>query len=133
MKLEDRLFIEAQCRRLIQSFFVLSDRGEAEAYANLYTQDGSFTRPGLSVCGHNEIGAAIRARPPHLAFRHLGITALVEVIDEHSATGRGSHMLVMHDRNTGEVSPPVVGDFEDIYLKTAEGWRIAKRIVRAIA
>jgi SnoaL-like domain len=132
MTLEDRLFIEEQCCRLIQAFFVFSDRGEADAYANLYTLDGSFTRPGLSVSGRDELGAAIRARPPHLVFRHLGITASVDVIDERNATGRGSHMLVMHDRSTGEISPPVVGDFEDTYLKTADGWRIAKRVVRAI-
>lgn len=132
MNTEDRLFAELECYRLIQAFFVLSDRGEVEAYASLYTEDGTFTRPGLSVRGRQEIAAAIRSRPPHLVFRHLGITASVDVLDSQSATGRGSHMLILHDRSTGETAAPVVGDFEDAYVKTAEGWRIAKRVVQAI-
>ncbi|MEQ6333753.1 nuclear transport factor 2 family protein [Sphingobium sp. MK2] len=126
-----RAGIEADCLRLCRLFFVLSDRGEAEGYANLYIEDGTFERPGLSVRGREQVAAAIRARPAHLVMRHLGITALIDVISEDEAKGMGSHMLLMYDRLTGRAEPPQVGDFVDSYVRTEQGWRIASRVVNS--
>jgi SnoaL-like domain len=120
--------IEAECLRLCRAFYVLSDRGEADAYAALYTDDGIFSRPGLSVKGRSEIAEAIRNRPPNMAVRHVGMNAIIEMIDETSARGLGSVLAVNHDRSTGTTALPLVGDFEDSYILTYEGWRIASRV-----
>jgi hypothetical protein len=124
-----RASAEAACLRLTQAIFVLSDRGEYAAYANLFTETGRFCRPGLDVSGRHAILEAIQKRSDHVVMRHVGISAVVDMIDDNRAGGRGSHVFFMHDKNTGISAPPVVADFMDEYERTPAGWRIAARVV----
>lgn len=124
-----RIRIEVECLRLCREFFVYSDRGEASAYAALYTEDGKFILPWRTCTGREELMASIRNRPPNLIMRHLGINAAIDVVDETRATGRGSHMVFIYDRDSGRVGDPQIGDFVDNYVLSTDGWRIASRVV----
>ncbi len=126
---EARRGIEAACVRLALDSCLTSDRGEYEAYGELYAPDGSFARPGLSVSGRDAIVAALKKRPAHLVMRHFTANAVVDVIDADRAVGRGNQLVFVLDRNSGETQPLVATDYADAYVRTEDGWKIASREV----
>jgi SnoaL-like domain len=126
---QQRLEIVMACLRLTNDFCLLSDRRDYEAYALLYAHNGRFTRPGLDVSGREAIVAALKQRPAHLIVRHGTVNAIVDVIDEDHAHGRGNHLVFIHDSNSGQTQPIAVTDYVDHYVRSSEGWKIASREV----
>lgn len=123
----EKLAIQMACQRLAADCSYFSDRGRIEDYANLYIEDGLFTRPGLEARGRSVIEAALRQRPPHVKTRHITSDTIVDVVSSDEATGRGTQLFVAHDASSGTTAAPVPVDFEDRYVRTTEGWRIAER------
>lgn len=129
MSEQQRLQIVMACLRLTNDFCLYSDRLDYEAYGLLYTPDGRFARPGLDVSGREAIVAALKQRPAHLIVRHATVNAVVDPIDENHASGRGNHLVFIHDSGSGQTQPIAVTDYIDRYVRTSEGWKIASREV----
>jgi hypothetical protein len=129
---QQRLEIVMACLRLTNDFCLYSDQRDYDAYGQLYAPDGRFTRPGLDVSGREAIVAALKQRPAHLVVRHAGINAVVDVIDDNNARGRGNHFVFIHDSTAGQTQPVAVTDYVDRYVCTSEGWRIASREVSRV-
>lgn len=127
----ERLAIEAACLRLAADFCLTSDIRDVENYGALYTEDARFVRPGFDGRGREAIMEGIRRRPPNLIMRHAGVNAVVDVLSATEAKGRGNHLVLVHDKTTGQTGSLVAVDYEDRYSLTPEGWKIAEREVRA--
>jgi len=127
-----RLLIERECARLPLLFAKYADNGDHAALAALFTEDCSFARPfqpDHPFHGRDRVQAIFRDRPPILV-RHIVTNVLVEVLSETEA--RGTNYLAMLSSHASPVPPQeagglYVGEFEDTYVRTSDGWKFATR------
>lgn len=124
---EDLIAIE----QLVARYPYALDTGEDEgrAYANLFTEDGEFVSPAVTVSGRDalaELAYGHREGQGPLLVRNFGANLLVEPSPD-GATGRQYGVIV----DFGEQGEPSAigpgGHFEDLYVRTDEGWRIRRR------
>lgn len=120
---EARRAIEWECTRLVSLYANLNDRGDWAGVAALYAEDGVMTRPtapDAPIVGRGAILAAFTARPPRTT-RHVCSNIVIDVESEDSA--RGDSVMLLFTA----YGPPLVGNFADRFVRTAEGWRFAER------
>jgi hypothetical protein len=94
-------------------------------YANVFTPDGSFQ----NWVGRDQLAAVAREGGGRLKFhgyQHIVSNFIIEPTAEGAAGSQFVSVLVVG----GNGKPPVIdhgGRYEDVYVKTAEGWRIKSR------
>jgi SnoaL-like protein len=94
-------------------------------YASVFTVDGSF---GDTV-GHEKLAALAREGGERLKFRGYQ-HVITNVIIEPTADGAIGSQYIQVLTVGGQGKPPMIdhgGRYEDVYVKTAEGWRIKSR------
>jgi len=136
----DKLVAEQACRDLVLQAAALTDSQAYEEFAALFCDDGELIRPGgQPLRGRAAIVESYRARPAGRITRHLVTNTLVQLDSDTAAHARSSVLLW-----TGSVSDgtgpfgrrahprQVVGEFEDSFELTANGWRIARREARFV-
>jgi len=115
------------CERLIVDFAYFSDRREYESLGALFTENATMTRPSGNVFeGREAIVAAYEATPVDRIARH--VCSNIRIIVESVEQARGLSYAVVYSKTAN----PRVGEFEDEFLKTPEGWRIGSRIARFV-
>jgi hypothetical protein len=113
-------------RDLLARYTYNGDRGRLEALASCFADDGVLEFPGATAAGPAAIAAALApgARDPRLTFvRHHVTNPLVEP-DGDDASAR-SYFAVYT-----AIGPDHAGTYSDKLVRTAAGWRIARRLVR---
>jgi ketosteroid isomerase-like protein len=133
------LSIERECERLVLDFAHFSDRQDYESLAALFAPDGVLLRPGGEpLAGRAAIVKSYRSRPPGRITRHICTNTRITV--ESADRARGLSYAVVYSTNMNE--PPeghfgpkadprqLIGEFEDEFVRTEEGWRIASRCAR---
>lgn len=132
MDILERAQIEIECGKLALLYGAYADKCDHKGLASLFSRDGIYLRPGVSqdaLIGRESIHAMFRDREPKLV-RHIVTNVLVDVIDGTHACGT-SYLTVLY--SDGGIRPPqassalYVGECTDEYVKTKEGWKIAKR------
>ena len=128
--------IEA-CRSLIVEFATRIDEGRAHTLGELLTADASFARPTVPdvvVQGREAILAAFAMRPRHLVTQHLNLNIRIRLTGPDTAEGDSVVMLYLADANDELVSgkgrktgAPIIGTWNDTFVRTAEGWRFKDR------
>jgi hypothetical protein len=124
---EDRIAIE----QLVARYPYALDTGEDEgrAYASLFTEDGEFVSPAGTVSGRDALaGLAYGHREGQgpLLVRNFGANLLIEP-DPEGARGRQYGVIIaLGDQGSPSTIGPG-GHFEDLYVRTDEGWRIRSR------
>jgi len=114
------------------------DTGEenGEAWARLFTQDGVFTRQAKDrYAGRQQLAelARVTGRGPHYVAHFL--TNLLVKAAPGGAVGSAYCMVVRFpDDKMGDADPrPTVPGagcrYDDVYVKTAEGWKFKSRTV----
>lgn len=117
------------------------DHGEAEAWADCFTEDGVFLRPranaAVGVGASHAVGrAAIAgvARNAHLEGKALrrrwtGNTHISPGPSAEEAFARSSLLVFLVSEGSQPVAPALAGSgtYFDRLRKTADGWRIAVR------
>jgi hypothetical protein len=124
---QEILVIERDCERLIVDFAYFSDHREYESLGTLFMANGNMTRPsGNVLAGREAIVNSYKATPADRVTRHIcsNIRIAVESMDR----ARGVTYAVVYSTNGN----PRVGEFEDEFQRTADGWRIAARIARFV-
>ncbi len=127
------LEIERACTALIVSYARATDRGDGEAAARCFTDDGRLEMPGgRTYVGRTAIARRIAEQPVDQVSRHLLSNVMITV--ESPARARGELCLTLYrgarDPAAQAVSldgPYLVGEYTDEYRLTDEGWRIAQR------
>ena len=130
-----QLLDEKACEKLIAEYCQLVDFGNASAIADLFTADGSWTGPGVSMVGRDEIRAGFLRRQAvaRRQSRHLCTNVLIRV-EGDEATGLCYLLNFRHDSSTGVAElpapsgfPKYVGEYHDHFVRTPDGWRFATR------
>lgn len=141
MNEEQRRGIVAACERLALDFAWHVDHRNAEQVAALFAADAGFERKGEVLQGREAILAAQRKRPAGVVTRHVCANLAVEAIDAEHARGVMYFLLYKHDHaaagtdagKPAPLGPPeTLGEYHDEYLRTAEGWRIARRVAKGV-
>jgi hypothetical protein len=120
----------AEIQQLYGRYAIGYDSGNGEMYANAFTADGVFELPGGKAMQGRKQLAEFAAAPggnkgPTNIF-HVNSNITIEPSPE-GATGVAYLVLV----NIGASGKPSTltggGIYRDVFVKTAEGWRIKKR------
>jgi len=133
--------IERACERIILDFAYFSDRQDYEALAALFTRDGTMVRPtGDPLVGRDAILKSYQSRPSGRMTRHICTNIRISV--ESADRARGITYAIVYSANAHERheahfglkadSGQLVGEFEDEFVRTEEGWRIASRRARFV-
>jgi len=129
-----RLQIERECQRLVTAYCHYVDHGEAERVAELFSEDGVWSSPEVTMDGREQVRKGFAQRQANVArmSRHVCNNQLVDVIDENHAEGTVYLTLYRHDGKEGRrlsplEGPAMVGEYRDRFVRTPDGWRIARR------
>ena len=133
--------IERACERLVLNLAYFSDNQDYDALAALFTPDGKMVRPAGDVLfGQAAIIQSYRSRPPGRITRHICTNIRITVDSADHA--RGITYAIVYSGSANE--PPeahfgvkldarhLIGEFEDEFVLTVEGWRIASRRARFV-
>ncbi|WP_169711697.1 nuclear transport factor 2 family protein [Henriciella litoralis] len=133
-----RALIEKQCEGLSIRFANYVDQGRAEDVANLFSDDGSFSRAGQVLDGPDQLRAFLEKRPSARVTRHICTNIEVNVVGPTEATGVTYFLLFDGSREADSegplplMSPAALGEYHDTFVLTPEGWRIKERSARAV-
>lgn len=125
---------DALIRSLLGRAAHLADEGTPEDYRTLYTSDATWTMGGSTQSGVEEIVEATRQRRtqgvsgPGTGTRHFVVPMHVSV-DGDTATAV-SYFLFLGDTATAP-SVKLFGVYTDDLVRTADGWRIRRRVSQA--
>ena len=125
---------KAAIAELITRYAALSDAGEWEAVASLYTDDARMTRPTAPndfIVGRDAILTAFRSRRSRAA-RHVVTNVLVTLDSETDANASSQILLFTGAAEAGHLPmlstmPPLIGTYRDRLTCTGLGWRFAER------
>lgn len=132
----DRLEAERACERLCRDYAYFADAGRMDDWAALFAEDAELRLFGQTHQGRAAIQASVGAGS---AAERTTVHALsnirIEVESPDAASGGCYITLYMAAKDaapSGSATPQMVGRYEDVYRRTAEGWRIARRAFKPI-
>ena len=139
MEALERVLIVEACRDLVLRSVAAMDANAPAQLADLFTDEGEIVRPNGSVLrGREAIRASYSQRSAERITRHLVTNIVVDVHSTREASSV-SYVMLWSGSTTDAEAPqgrPVqreqVGEFEDGFVHTPTGWRIARRAARFI-
>lgn len=127
--------VERECARLSVAYARNVDFKDFEGFAALFAEDGVL-EAGVRVQGRDTILQGLKQRDEKLRSRHVITNVAIDVVDEDHATGTAYVTVYRHVGPEGDgagpvplASPALVGHYEDAFVRTAEGWRFAERVL----
>lgn len=129
----ERLAIEHACARLAVDYSYYADTQQLDAWSQLFAEDAEMTLFGQTHKGRAAILASLNGgNGGAVASFHSNSNIRIDVVSPTEARGSVGVTLFAAPRKDGvavmtEITPAVVGHYNDVYRKTSQGWRIAKR------
>ena len=115
---------ERACERLVLDFAYFSDRRDYESLADLFVTDGAMIRPsGDPLIGREAIIESYQSRGAGRITRHVCTNIRITL---ESANRPEAHFGIKADARQ------LIGEFEDEFVRTTEGWRIESRRARFV-
>ena len=131
------LEIAYACERLTVQYCQLIDHGQAARTADLFSPNGVLDLGRGEWRGREAIRDGMKARDAmtQRISRHVCNNFLITSMENSRATATTYLSLYRSVVEAGEEvgridGPAVLGEYEDRFIKTDEGWRIAHRICR---
>jgi hypothetical protein len=134
----ERLLAEQACRDLVVQAAAFTDGQDHAAFAALFAEEGVLVRPGAQpLHGRAAIVASYASRPSGRLTRHLISNSLVTL--ESATQARATSAVLLWSGAMSDAAGPfgrpaharqVVGEFDDRFVHTPQGWRIARREAR---
>ena len=134
----EAMLIEHACERVLLRSIRTFDERDWQGFADVFAQDGVFVRanqPNDPLVGRDAILAALKSRPADRLTRHLCTNIQIDVLDSDHAKGLCylylfSATATPPEKAMGGPADPAqrIGEYVDDYVRTAEGWRIARRV-----
>lgn len=134
MTRQEQLMLRLQIEELNVEFAYRIDRGDPESVAELFTEEGSYSRStGECGRGREAIRAAYRqraARGPRTA-RHIFTNLRLTQESARRVCGQCVLTLFAQDGEPPLIADPfLVADYDDVYeLGDDECWRYASRVI----
>ena len=127
--------VEDVCRSLVLDYAYYRDRPDADAFADLFTQDGTLVVLGQEYVSREKIRARIQGAIGGPVFRHMMSTIRIFPHDDDHASGVS--YVTVYTAPPGEGPIPIqgftaVGEYHDDYVRTAAGWKIQRREFKII-
>ncbi len=138
MDATERQAIVAECRNLVIELVHLGDHGEIEKAVDLWIPDGTWIRGGKPFTGRAELVESFKRGTETTVIRHIVTDTRVKVIDSDHAEAVSYYLAINHDPKTKDYKLPLplepfsMGEWHDSYVRTAQGWRFARREVKRI-
>jgi len=140
-KLTPQDYIDIQQLNARYAFAIDHCTNSGYDYADLYTEDGSFAvsddwgQPGREFAKGREAlanaagGGPGGCRAPETMMGY-GINHIItdQIIEPHPEGAHGRNKLIAMSIGGDPSKNEVQGGYEDIYVKTSEGWRIKSRV-----
>lgn len=134
---KERLEIEQECAKLIVQFANYNDSGDYRALADLFAEDGVFTRPtdpANPIRGRASILARFEQKPKELLTVHL-ITN-IDIVVESPETARGFSLVLLYTGTRGEgaklplpaAPQALIGRFNSRFVRTPQGFRFSEHL-----
>lgn len=139
----ETLAIERACERLIYEFAEAIDLRNDAHLDDLFAEDASYARPTdphTVIAGRDTIRKAFESRPGGRVTRHICSNVRITVDSPDRAHGVSRVVLI-----AGSTEPAahaqfgfkadarqLIGEYDDEFVKTPEGWRFAARRGRVI-
>jgi hypothetical protein len=139
--MEGVMNLEQVCTRLVLDYVYFNDTQNYEELARLFAEDGVFIRPnGDSVSGRNAILNSYRSRPAGRLTRHICTNIRITPTSANRASGLTYAIVYSANPNETPVQHfglkadgrTLIGEFEDEFVRTDEGWRFASRRARFV-
>jgi hypothetical protein len=134
MDQDERLRIELACQRLVTLYCHYVDHGHAARIAELFTEDGVWHSPEITMDGLEQIrkGFTLRQERRERMSRHVCNNVLIDVIDSDHAQGCVYLTLYRFDGDPDrKISPlegaSLVGEYRDEFRRTPAGWCFSRR------
>ena len=132
--------IRRECERVFLEIARLTDHGPQHAIAQFFTQDGELDRDGMVLGGRAALLELYAKRPANLLTRHLVSNVMVTPLSsEHAICHAYATIYRFRSTDGSAPVPPVtcegpesVAEYEDRMVKTDEGWKISRRILKTI-
>jgi hypothetical protein len=113
-------------RELFSEYAFRMDDGSYAELGALFTADGAWIARYATARGHAEIAALMAANiPAEPKRKHFVMNSLIR-LDGDRATARTSYLVILQAAGAG-LTPSVAGTYEDVLVRTAEGWRFRER------
>jgi SnoaL-like domain len=137
------LAIERACEKLIYEFAEAIDLRNDRHLANLFTEDATYARPtdpDTVMTGRETIVKTFEARPGGRVTRHIWSNVRIKV-DSPTRAHSVSTVLLIAGPNEPAAHPQfgyqaearqLLGEFDDEFVKTPQGWRFSSRRGRMI-
>lgn len=110
---------EQQISRLRDLYAETFDSRNSAAFAQLFADNGELIVPGgKAFAGHEKLARLVASMPEN-GSRHIPIDVDV-IVEGATARCRGPYRMEMGDTVQ-------TGIYDDAFVRTADGWRIARR------
>lgn len=129
---EMRMLIRSQIEELVTEYGYLFDHGQADRMADLFTENAEFHGIAGSAKGRDQLHALyVKTAAMMTATRHCCTNLRLTIESPDRASGTVLVTSYGHrGEGMGKPHPHTVGDFQDIYVRGADGrWRFASRRV----
>jgi hypothetical protein len=129
---DERRRILAACERLSLDYCHFADLGQMQAWSELFAEDAELVVRGVAQVGRAAIHQSVSGSRGAVQSIHSITNLRLEVVGASEARGEVYITAYRAPKTDGAASmvtiaPSVVGRYDDVYRKTAEGWRFARR------
>ena len=123
--MSDVLRDKDEIRELIHRYCFHMDAGRFEALGALFAEDGEWITPYAHEVGPAAVTKVMTANvPPSPKRVHYTMNTIIDVIGDR-ATAQSNYLVIL-ETPTGPI-PSVCGIYDDVFTRTASGWRFARR------
>jgi hypothetical protein len=125
--------IEQACTKLYHRMGLAADSNLLD-FLDLFTTDIVWTRPTMTMRGHDEVRAFLAAEAERTAShvtRHLYTTIVIDVIDADHASGR-AYAMIYRDENPGDSRPvpmqlpELIVAYDTGFARETDQWKISR-------
>lgn len=129
----ERAEIEHACTGLCLDYSYFADSAQLDAWAALFAEDAEMTLMGQTHKGRSAIRGSVNSdNQDKVATFHSLSNIRMGVMSATEAHGTVGIVLYAAPKVNGvgsaaSLAPAAIGTYHDVYRKTAEGWRFARR------
>lgn len=131
----ERMAIEHACAQLQIRFHICIDTFQHDKILDMFAPDGTWDQVIKGMLrGHKEIKGYLDKKYTGPVTKHVNTNNAIDVIDENHAKGLCYYTYYHAEPGTPVPcplnGPSAVGQYDDTFVRTPQGWKFASRSPR---